>query len=204
MPENEDSRDSTDRRSTSYFEGWLSLRDERRALAESRMSSFIGSTIVPFIPTSPETARKMLEVAQTSQNDVVCDLGCGDARLLILAVKLFGAKKAVGYEIRREVYLKALHEVETQNLREKVIIVNGDLFDADLSEATVITLYLTYEANKRLKAKLEREAKLGTRIVSHDFEMPDWRPAKKDWFQGNTIYLYIVSESLLQHELHSY
>jgi len=192
LSQDEDSHEFRNRRFTSYFEGWLRLRDERRALVQARIPPDIGMSAVPFIPTSFETARKMLEVAETGPNDVVYDLGCGDGRFLILAVKIFAVKKAVGYEIRREVYAKAVHEVEVQSLGEKIFLVNGDLFGADLSEATVITLYLTYEANRRLKPKLEREVKPGTRIVSHDFEIPEWRPAKREWFSGDTIYLYTI------------
>lgn len=205
MSQGKNSRGSRDRRPLSLFEGWLRLREERRALAEARrpmsvsivaIPNFCGQRYdVPYIPTSLGIAKAMLEIAGVGPKDVVYDLGCGDARLLILSVELFKAKKAVGYEIRKEVYKTALKEVETRNLGEKVTIVNGDLFNADLSEATVITLYLTYGANKRLKPKLEIEARPGTRIVSHDFEMPGWRSTRKERLQGDTVYLYIVPDS---------
>lgn len=204
MSQDEGSRGSRDRRPLSLFEGWLRLREERRMLAEVRrptslsivaVPSFFNQRYdVPYIPTSLKTAKKMLEIAEVRPRDVVYDLGCGDARLLILAVELFKAKKAVGYEIRKEVYKTALQEVETRNLAEKVTIVNGDLFNADLSEATVITLYLTYGANKKLKPKLEREARPGARIVSHDYEMPGWQPTRMERLRGDTIYLYTVPD----------
>lgn len=205
MSQGEDSRGSRDRRTLSLFEGWLRLRETQRALAEARrptsvsivaVPNFFGQQYdVPYIPTSLGTAKAMLEIAGVGPKDVVYDLGCGDARLLILAVELFKAKKAVGYEIRKEVYKTALKKVEARKLREKVTMVNGDLFNADLSEATVITLYLTYGANKRLKPKLEKEVRPGTRIVSHDFEMPGWRSTRKERHQGDTIYLYIIPDS---------
>ena len=141
-----------------------------------------------------ETAKRMLEIAEVGPGDVVYDLGCGDARILILAVELFKAKKAVGYEVRKEVYKNALQEVKGRNLEERVTIINGDLFNTDLSEATVITLYLTYGANKKLKPKLEREAKPGTRIMSHDFEISGWKPTRNERLRGDTIYLYVVPD----------
>ena len=150
---------------------------------------------VPYIPTSLETAKRMLRIAEVGPGDVVYDLGCGDARILVLAVELFKAKKAVGYEIRRQIYRTALQEVEARNLEERVTIVDGDLFSADLSEATVVTLYLTYGANRKLRPKLEREAVPGTRIVSHDFEIPGWKLTRKEKHQGDAIYLYTVPES---------
>lgn len=182
--------------------------EERRALTEVRRRSTSISIFaapssdqsydVPYIPTSLETAKRMLEIAEVGLGDVVYDLGCGDARILILAAELFKAKKAVGYEIRRDVYKTAVQEVEARNLSERVTVVNGDLFSANLSEATVITLYLTYGVNKRLKPKLESEARPGTRIVSHDFEMHGWKAKRKEKHQGDTIYLYHVPESAKQ------
>lgn len=92
----------------------------------------------------------MLEVARASRDDVLCDLGCGDGRILTTAVKDFGVKAALGYEIREDLFKTASSEVEKLNLRERVHIYNRDLFQADLKEATLITLYLTTYANERL------------------------------------------------------
>jgi len=159
------------------------------------ITEFDRTYTVPFIPTSIETAERMLDVAKVGPGDVVCDLGCGDARILILAAESFKADKAVGYEIRRQVYESGLKEVEARNLERKVTVINGDLFDADLSDATVITLYLNYGVNKSLKPKLEKETKPGTRIVSHDFKIPDWKPVRRLKHQGDIIYLYVAPQS---------
>ena len=137
---------------------------------------FGGKHKVPYVPTSFDTAKRMLRIAKVGPGDVVFDLGCGDGRLLILAIVSFKAKKAMGYEIRKDLCNTAKKEVEERKLREHITIVNGDLFNADLSKATVITLYLTYSANRELKPKLIAEVKPGTRIVSHDFEIPGWTP----------------------------
>lgn len=146
----------------------------------------------PFVSSPQEVVKRMLELAQVSDADIVCDLGCGDGRVLVTAVKDFGVKRAVGYEIREDLYKNTLHEVERQNLRHRIELVNGDLFSANLKEASVITLYLTSSANERLKSKIRNEARAGTRIVSHDFAMGDWRPTKKVNFNEHTIYLYVV------------
>jgi SAM-dependent methyltransferase len=192
------------RRSISLFEGYLSLMDERRVLLQVRRAvsysvvtvpALIQSNLVPFIPTSLETAKKMLELAQVKLGDIVYDLGCGDARILVLAADLFKASKAIGYEIRPEVYKNALKEVKARNLEEKVTVVNEDLFVADVSKATVIMLYLNHAVNNMLKQKLEMEAPHGTRIVSHDFEIHGWKPIRKLRRQGNTLYLYKVPDS---------
>ena len=151
---------------------------------------------VPFLSSPPEVVRRMLKVAQVKPDDVVCDLGCGDGRVLIAAVEDFKAKEAVGYEIRDDVYKKALEEVGKANLQERIRIINSDFFEANLSRPSVITIYLNSSTNERLKQKLEKEASPGTRIVSHDFSMFGWRPQKEDIFEednnSHTIYLYVV------------
>ena len=204
MPREERQHSFRDRKPLSFFEGWLLLMDERTALAEMRRPTSVSLVavpsvdqryVVPFIPTSLGTAKRMLELAEVGPQDVVYDLGCGDGRLLVLAAESFEAKRAVGYEIRGDVYKTALREIQARNLKEKVTIVNADLFDADLSEATVVALYLSYGANKALEPKLRREARPGTRVVSHDFEIPGWRSIRKEKLHGDSIYLYIIPES---------
>ena len=151
---------------------------------------------VPFLSSPPEVVKRMLEVAAVGPSDIVCDLGCGDGRILIAAVEGFKAKEAIGYEMREDVYKKALEEVTGANLQERIRIINGDFFEANLSRPSVITVYLNSFANEKVKLKLEKEASLGTRIVSHDFSMPGWRPMIEDTLQGDyashTIYLYVV------------
>lgn len=149
----------------------------------------------PFVASPPEVVKKMLEVAGVGPSDTVVDLGCGDGRMLVTAVSDFGAKLAVGYELREDLYRTDLRLVELKNLVGRVRLVNGDLFGADLSDATVVTLYLTSTANERLKPKFEKETRPGTRIVSHDFSMNGWKPAKVERFNGHTIYLYVMPEA---------
>lgn len=152
-------------------------------------------SLAPFVASPPEVIRRMLELAQVSQDDVVCDMGCGDGRILIMAVSEFGAKKAIGYEIRRDLFKTALENVSIRNLSDRVMIYNKDCMTADLSEVTVITLYLTTSGNEKLRPKFEREVKPGTRIVSHDFSITGWRAAKVERFGGHTIYLYVTPDA---------
>jgi SAM-dependent methyltransferase len=153
----------------------------------------------PLLSSPPAVVTTMLEVAEVGPEDVVYDLGCGDGRILITAVEHFNAKEAVGYELRPDVYRKALEDVAKKHLSKRIVVINDDFFRADISRATVITVYLDNFADQKMKAKLEGGASPGTRIVSHDFPMPDWRPVLEFPFQENgnlhMIYLYAVPKS---------
>jgi len=149
----------------------------------------------PYVPTPYETVRRMLSVAEVGSEDLVYDLGCGDGRVLITAVEEFGAKGAVGYEISGQICRIAFSEVLRHGLEDKIKLINGDLFEANLSEASVITLYLNPSANERLKPKLEREARIGARVVSRNFTMAGWRAARKEYFDISTLYLYRMPEA---------
>jgi len=158
---------------------------------------------VPYVPTTPKIVRRMLKIARVGPGDVVYDLGCGEGHILIMAVKEFGADRAVGYEMWEELCGTALSEITRLGIQGRVKIVNGDLFDADLYDATVITVYLDESTNQRLKLKLEREARVGTRIVSHVYEIKGWKVVKKTRLPHRTIfifdtnlYLYTVPESI--------
>ncbi|UCH02913.1 MAG: SAM-dependent methyltransferase [Candidatus Bathyarchaeota archaeon] len=153
------------------------------------------ASLAPFVPTPREIVKKMLEIAHVSSDDVVFDLGCGDGRILITAIQDFGAKKAIGFEMREDLYKQALQEIRKQSLENRITIINGDVFTSNLSEATVITLYLTTSGNEKLKPKLSNETNPGTRIVSHDFEISGWYASKREKFFGHAIYLYNVPEA---------
>lgn len=152
-------------------------------------------SVAPYVPSQSIVVERMLKLALVKRNDTVIDLGCGDGRILISAVRDFKAKKAIGYELNSELCSKARKEVERLGYKEKIQIFNKDLFDADLSEATIITLYLTTSGNRMLRPKLKKETIKGTRIVSHDFDIPPWRALKKIEFLGHTIYLFIIPEA---------
>jgi ubiquinone/menaquinone biosynthesis C-methylase UbiE len=155
-----------------------------------------GMSFAPYVPSQPEVVRKMLEVARVGPEDVVYDLGCGDGRILVMAVKRFGVKKAVGYELREDLYKSTLRKIERQNLKERISLMNGDLFKADISDATVITLYLSASDNEHLKTKLTKEARPGTRVVSHDFRMNGWQASESEITAYiGYIYMYVIPDA---------
>ena len=153
--------------------------------------------IAPFVPSPPQVIRQMLILAQLKPREVFFDLGAGDGRAVIMAAKDFGAR-AVGVELREDLVKKALSTVYESGLQDRVTIVNGDMFNVDLTSADVIFLYLTTSANEKVKPKLETELKPGVRVVSHDYEIVGWKPVKVENFCENqtlgypshTIYLY--------------
>jgi predicted RNA methylase len=140
----------------------------------------------------------MLLMADLKAGEVFFDLGAGDGRTVIMAAKDFGAR-AVGVELREDLVKKALGTVYEEGLQDRITIVNGDMFNVDLTSADVIFLYLTTSANEKVKPKLEAELKRGVRIVSHDYEIVGWKPLKVESFCENqllgypshTIYLYV-------------
>ena len=152
-------------------------------------------SMVPWVPTPLETAKQMLELAQVGSKDIVYDLGCGDARMLIMAIKEFGARKAVGYEIRQDLLENSKQEIQRQNVQSRITLVKGDMLEADLSEASVIVLYLTSRANEHLRPKLEKELKPGTRIVSYYFKIDPWKPASTEMSSTGTLYLYLTPQA---------
>jgi predicted RNA methylase len=153
--------------------------------------------IAPYVPSPPQVIRQMLILAQLKPREVFFDLGAGDGRAVIMAAKDFGAR-AVGVELREDLVKKALSTVYESGLQDRVTIVNGDMFNVDLTSADVIFLYLTTSANEKVKPKLEVELKSGVRVVSHDYEIVGWKPVKVENFCENqtlgypshTIYLY--------------
>ena len=152
----------------------------------------------PYVPSPPRIIKAMLELADVTESDVVCDLGCGDGRILVTAVNAFHAQHAIGYELDAHRSQTARQSIHQHGLQEKVTIVHGDLFEADLTKATVITLYLTALGNIRLRPKLEREAPWGTRVVSRRFDIDGWTPTHIHRVDGDDLYLYHVPHAFLK------
>lgn len=148
---------------------------------------------VPYVPTPEEVVRKMLEVAEVKKTDTVYDLGCGDGRIVIMAAKDFGAR-GVGVDINPERIREAQANAKTAGVDGRVRFVESDLFKADVREASVVTIYLLSSVNLRLRPKLLKELKPGTRIVSHQFDMGEWAPLKKLEIGTRTVYLWIVPQ----------
>jgi SAM-dependent methyltransferase len=129
---------------------------------------------VPFVPTQMELVRSMLDVAKVDSSDVVYDLGCGDGRIVITAVRHYGAKRGVCVDIDPKRIEEARHNADTSGVAGRISFSNADLFQTDLREATVVTLYLLPLINERLRPKLFRELRPGTRVVSNSFDMGNW------------------------------
>lgn len=147
--------------------------------------------LAPFVPTPPEVVAKMLEVSSIQKGETLYDIGSGNGAILIMAARDFGAR-CVGIEIRKDLADKSENDAKINNVEDSIKILNSDIFDIDVSDADIVTLYLTSSGNLKLKEKLEKELKKNARIVTHDFEMTGWEPIKviKGDPPGHTIYLY--------------
>lgn len=146
---------------------------------------------VRYEPTSPAQVIEMLKLAGVKKNDVVYDLGCGDGRIVVAAAAKFGAR-GVGIDIDPLRIQEARRNAKTAGVGKRVTFRNEDLFEADIHEATVVALYLYPWINLKLRPKLWRELKPGTRIVSHSHDMGDWPPEKKIEVEGDTFYYWTV------------
>lgn len=146
---------------------------------------------VIFVPTPNEVVEKMLEIAGVTARDVVYDLGCGDGRICITAAQKYGAR-AVGIDIDPKRIQEANANAKAAKVTDKVRFIEGDLFEADISAATVVTLYLLTRLNEKLRPKLLKDLKPGARVVSHAFDMGDWTPEQQVSVASSTVYLWRI------------
>ena len=147
---------------------------------------------VPYVPTMPEIVDEMLRLANVRRDDVVYDLGCGDGRLVIAAVKKFGAKRGVGVDVDPQRIKESSENARAAGVANRVKFIEQDLFKTDISEATVVTLYLLPEVNLRLRPKLWTELRPGTRVISNAFDMGDWKYEKVIFVGENPIYFWTI------------
>jgi precorrin-6B methylase 2 len=150
---------------------------------------------VPYVPTPQPVVDAMLKVAKVGKNDVLYDLGSGDGRIVITAAQKFGTR-GVGIDINPERIQEANENAKKAGVTDRVKFIQQDLFTTDFSEATVVTLYLLPEVNAKLRPKILSELKPGTRIVSHAFDMGDWKPEQTLNVDGKTIYYWVVPEKV--------
>ena len=146
---------------------------------------------VPYEPSTPEIVAAMLDLARVTRRDLVYDLGCGDGRVVIAAVKQRGAR-GVGVDIDPQRIAEATANARAAGVRKRLSFRTGDLFEAKISDATVVMLYLWPEVNLKLRPKLLQELKPGTRVVSHSHTMGDWEPEKQVEAGGHTLYLWTI------------
>ena len=172
----------------------LPVTDSTRAsIPTYRYPAETGGSAGPYVPTPDAIVDSMLVLAGVTAEDVVYDLGSGDGRILIRAAAKYGAR-GVGIEIREDLVEEARHKAKEAGVEGRVEFRQGDLFEADIGDATVVTLYLLPSANLALRPKLFRELDTGARVVSHDFHMEDWRPIRTKEVGGKKLHLWQIPE----------
>jgi 2-polyprenyl-3-methyl-5-hydroxy-6-metoxy-1,4-benzoquinol methylase len=149
---------------------------------------------VPYVPTPTPVVNEMLRLANVKKNDVLYDLGSGDGRIVITAAQKFGTR-GVGIDIDPQRIQEANQNAQKAGVTDRVQFRQQDLFQTDFKNATVVTLYLLPEVNLKLRSRLLSQLKPGTRIVSHAFDMGDWKPQKVVNVAGQTIYYWTVPQT---------
>jgi SAM-dependent methyltransferase len=165
------------------------------AYAEQRESS---PYMAPFVPTPQEVVDRMLELAEISKGDVLYDLGSGDGRIVVAAAARYGVR-AVGFEIDPNLVKESREAIRAAGLGHLAEIHEQDIRTVDFSPASVVTMYLYPGANLRLRSAILRQLKPGSRVVSHDFGMGDWKPDRVDRITDSmgllrTLYLWRIRE----------
>jgi cyclopropane fatty-acyl-phospholipid synthase-like methyltransferase len=142
---------------------------------------------VPFVRSTPEVIDRMLDLARVKPSDILYDIGSGDGAIIIRAAKKYGVK-GVGIEIDQGLVAKARDNAFRENVQDLVEFRAQDAFTVDVSSATVVTLYMLPDFNAKLRPILDRQLKPGTRVVSHDFDIPGWVPDKVETVKGDFIH----------------
>ncbi len=170
------------------------------AIAPALFATFVGAQSsgppqiainAPFVATPDPVVSAMLKLAGVKKDDVVYDLGCGDGRIVVAAAKEYGAR-GVGIDINPDRIEEARANARKAGVEKFARFEVNDLFDADIRQATVIALYLLPEMNLRLRPKLLKELKPGTRIVSHTFRIGDWKPEREEIVEASHIYRWTI------------
>jgi SAM-dependent methyltransferase len=150
---------------------------------------------VPYVPTPPEVVDAMVALAGVKRGDVVYDLGCGDGRIVVAAVRVSGVR-GVCVDIDPERIAESRANAEKAGVAGRIRFVRGDLFQVRFRDATVVMMYLLPEVNLRLRPRLRAELRPGTRVVSHAFSMGDWKPTREIEVgappAGTPVYLWVI------------
>lgn len=175
---------------------WVSQGASKVLAQVAKRSDDEGKKIVPYVPTPQEVVDRMLELAQVKKGDVVYDLGSGDGRIVVTAAKKYGVN-AVGFEIDPERIKESHENIKKAGVGHLVEIRQQDIRTVDLSRASVLTMYLLPEVNLMIRPNIWKQMKPGSRVVSHDFDMGDWKPLKVERLKDgsgweHTIYLWHV------------
>jgi precorrin-6B methylase 2 len=162
---------------------------------QAQTAGVLKSPDVPYVPTPQAVVDEMLNLANVKKGDVLYDLGSGDGRIVITAAKKYGVH-ATGIDINPERIKEAEENAKQAGVTDLVKFRNEDLFEADFKDATVVTLYLLSSVNGRLRPKLWKDLKPGTRVVSNTFDMGDWKPDKTKEVEGRRIYYWVITPDL--------
>ena len=147
---------------------------------------------VPYVPTPQDVVERMLALAKVGKNDYLIDLGCGDGRIVVTAVRERGAR-GLGIDLNPERIAEASENARKAGVGQRASFKVANLFETDLSPASVVTLYLLPEVNVRLRPRLWQQLKVGSRVVSHAFDMgPEWPPERTESVGGRTIYMWTI------------
>lgn len=150
---------------------------------------------VPYEPTPHHVVEKMLELANVDQNDLLYDLGCGDGRIVIAAAQIYGAR-GVGIDLDPRRVAEATDNATKARVDHRVKFMVGDLYASDFSDATVVTLFLWPHVNRKLRPILWRQLQLGTRVVSHLWDMgPEWPPERTETISGRKLYYWTITDA---------
>ena len=161
--------------------------------APDRLAAQENTSLAPFVPTPQDVVDRMLELAGVTESDVIYDLGCGDGRIVITAAREYGAR-GVGIDIDPQRIAEANANAEAEGVQDLVTFIEQDAMTVDVSDATVVTLYLLSSSNLKLRPLLTEQLAPGARIVSHAFSMGDWSADQVDRFtdlRGNTRTLFL-------------
>ncbi|MDN4054877.1 class I SAM-dependent methyltransferase [Massilia sp. YIM B02763] len=147
---------------------------------------------VPYVPTPQDVVDRMLELAHVAKSDYLIDLGCGDGRIVVSAAREFGAQ-GLGIDLNPERITEARANAKKAGVGTRVDFRIANLFETDLSRASVVTLYLLPDVNVKLRPKLWQQLKVGSRVVSHAFDMgPEWPPERTEDVGGRTIHMWTI------------
>jgi len=151
--------------------------------------------LAPYVASPNRVVDRMLEMASIKPGETLIDLGCGDGRILVAAVERYKAK-AIGVEISPALVQQATTRIQREGLTEQAKVIQGDLLQADLTGADIVTIYLESSLNRQLRPRLEKFLKPGARVVSHDYAIPGWKPTRVDKSDGrHLVYLYEMPPS---------
>jgi len=147
---------------------------------------------VPFAGTPPAGVALMLRMAKVGPEDIVYDLGSGDGRIVIAAVRDFGAKSAVGIDIDPRRAVQGAQNATKAGVADKTSFIGADIFKSDFREATVLTLFMSHRINRELRPRMAEQLKPGSRVVAFRFPVMGWKPVQVETLDGDDVFLYVM------------